>query len=56
MAAERGGADRRQGARRSVAVPNGAGVASGSATGVLKKVEVFLYQNLFTVLRAALDL
>ena len=32
LAAERGGAERRQGARRSVAVPNGEGVASGSAT------------------------
>ena len=32
LAAERGGAKRRQGARRSVAVPNGEGVASGSAT------------------------
>ena len=32
LAAERGGAERRHGARRSVAVPNGEGVASGSAT------------------------
>ena len=32
LAAERGGAERRQGARRSVAVPNGEGVAAGSAT------------------------
>jgi len=35
LAAERGGAERRQGARRSVAVPNGEGMASGSATHFL---------------------
>ena len=39
MAAERGGAERRQGARRSVAVPNGEGVASGSATLIAKNLK-----------------
>jgi len=37
LAAERGGEERRQGARRSVAVPNGDGVAPGSATRVLNE-------------------
>ena len=38
MAAERSPSGARaDGARRSVAVPNGEGVASGSATRVLKK-------------------
>ena len=37
LADEQGGAERRQGARCSVAVPNSEGVASGSATRVLKK-------------------
>ena len=32
LAAERGGAEHRQGAARSAAVPNGEGVASGSTT------------------------
>jgi hypothetical protein len=41
LAAERGGAERRQGARRSVAVPNGEGVASGGATEIYADV-VFL--------------
>ena len=45
LAAERGGAECRQGARRSVAVPNGEGVASGSATETKKRVRLFQSQT-----------
>ena len=44
---ERGGADRRQGARRSAAVPNGEGVASGSAT---LNFEIFYKFNNLTII------
>jgi len=47
LADERGGAKCRQGARRSVAVPNGEGVASGSATRVFILVQDLVLDNYF---------